>query len=389
MSSWLVEPRDPLVIRDGRPNDRRSESATLSFPLPSTCAGICRTQLGSDPGRGFTLGGQLDMLRQTRLRGPLLVDREAGRLLFAAPRDVRIERGPDEQLRARVLGPLRTPDGVQHDDLDGLHLVGPSNDGGFIAGKPPRDPRTFWSWNAMESALRAPVRLEGTDAVEAFLGDGVSRIPIESRMHVSLDQETETAREGMLFGTKGLRFAAGEPESLSKVRALALFLDFDPTPIAGRAIRPGLAPFGGKRRLARWTPTEATQLPPIPSWLSEHITRAPDGVPLRLRVILATPAIFHLGYRPTPGASSLLPAIATLVAALVPRPETVSGWDFATGKPKPSRRMVVAGSVFWIDLAGDAAARLAWLKGVWMQNVSDEEQDRRDGFGLALVGVSS
>jgi CRISPR-associated protein Cmr3 len=388
MSSWFIEPRDPLVIRDGRPNDRRSESATLSFPLPSTCAGICRTQLGSEPGRGFVLGAQLADLRRTSLRGPLLADRDAGGLLFPPPRDVRIERAHDGQLRARALSPVPTPDGVQHDDIEGLSLVGPAVDDARTAGKSARE-TAFWSWPAMERSLRAPLRLDGDADVNALLGDGVARLPMEARTHVALDPDTDTAREGQLFGTAGLRFAAGEPDSLSKVRPLALFVEFDASPIGGRAIRPGLAPFSGKRRLARWTPADTLQLPQIPSWLSEHVARAADGVSLRLRVILATPAIFRLGYRPAAGASSLLPAIAKLVAALVPRPETVSGWDFEHGRPKPSRRMVAAGSVFWIDLAGDAAARLAWLKGVWMQNVSDDEQDRRDGFGLALVGVGS
>jgi hypothetical protein len=229
----------------------------------------------------------------------------------------------DGQLRARALGPIPTPDGVEHDALEGLSLVGPAIDEPHAAGKPLRDTTSFWPWSAIERCLRAPQCLDGDAAVAALLGGGVARLPMEARVHVALDSETTTARDGMLFGTTGLRFATGEPDSLSKVRPLALFLDFDVSPLTSRGLRSGLAPFGGKRRLARWAPT-ATQLPPVPAWLSDHVASATDGAPLRLRVILATPAIFRLGYRPAAGCSPLLPAIATLVAALVPRPETVS-----------------------------------------------------------------
>lgn len=386
MTSWYIEPRDPLVVRDGRPNDGRSESATLPFPLPSTCAGLCRTQLGSDPGRGFVLGHRLGELEQTSLRGPLLADTAANTLLFPAPRDVRLEELDDGSLRARSLAPLTLPDGVEHDDDDGLSLVGAAGEDAERAGKPPREPHTFWPWKAIERALRGPLRLDGTDVAE-LLDDGVKRLPTEARTHVTLDRETQTAQDGMLFGTTGLRFAVGCAESLSTMRSLALFLDFDAAAVAGREVREGLAPLAGKRRLARWT-RSATALPAIPEWLTKHVRDARTDTPLRLRVLLATPAIFRLGYGPSPD-SPVLPPIAKLVAALVPRPETVSGWNFAVGAPKPTRRMAAAGSVYWLDLEGDAAARLAWLKGVWMQNISDDAQHRRDGFGLALVGVGT
>jgi CRISPR-associated protein Cmr3 len=72
----------------------------------------------------------------------------------------------------------------------------------------------------------------------------------------------------------------------------------------------------------------------------------------------------------------------------VPRPETISGWDFETRRPKASRRLVSAGSVYWLELHGEPDARVGWAREVWMQNVSDEDQDKRDGFGLAVVGVA-
>ena len=46
-----------------------------------------------------------------------------------------------------------------------------------------------------------------------------------------------------------------------------------------------------------------------------------------------------------------------------------------------------AGTVMFVSLAGDRAAIERWVDATWMQCISDEEQDRRDGFGLAVLGV--
>ncbi|MGO7309814.1 type III-B CRISPR module-associated Cmr3 family protein, partial [Rhizobium ruizarguesonis] len=69
----------------------------------------------------------------------------------------------------------------------------------------------------------------------------------------------------------------------------------------------------------------------------------------------------------------------------------VSGWDLKAGRPKPTRRAVPAGSVYFLRLPqewGEAEVR-EWITGIWFQNLSDREQDRKDGYGLAALGVWS
>ncbi|MFN5927145.1 MAG: type III-B CRISPR module-associated Cmr3 family protein, partial [Roseiflexaceae bacterium] len=65
----------------------------------------------------------------------------------------------------------------------------------------------------------------------------------------------------------------------------------------------------------------------------------------------------------------------------------LSGWDMAIGKPKSSKRYMGAGSVYYLELAGTDADIATWVANMWFQNISDEDQSRRDGFGLAVVGV--
>ena len=82
-------------------------------------------------------------------------------------------------------------------------------------------------------------------------------------------------------------------------------------------------------------------------------------------------------------------SMSIVVAAVVGRPVAVSGWNLKEGKPKPSRRAVPAGSVYFVrfpEAWGEGEVR-DWAGKVWFQNLSEEEQDRRDGFGLAALGL--
>lgn len=381
MNGWLIDPRDPLVVRDGRPNDRRSQSDVLPFPFPGTVAGLCRTRLGSEPSRGFTAGKQLDALRDTALRGPCLVaEGDAGTVLLApAPSDAHVVEDPvGHVLRLRALHPLDEADALFDQVLGASLPVGMTAEH-EVTGKPPRDLPRWWAWPRFEAWLTGRGRAFDGDAAARFLSDGVSALPAEPRLHVAIESSRGTHRDGMLFGATGLRFIQGG-------RRLSIYVDFDGRALPDREIHAGIGPMGGERRLGYWRPTDWT-LPGPPDAVATALTA--QSAVARVRLVLLTPAIFTAGWRP--GAES--PAFAVsgvevkLVAARVPRPEVVSGWDFESGRPKPTRRMVPAGSVYWLDLRGPPEARREWLDRVWMQNVSDDAQDRRDGYGLAAVGV--
>ena len=77
-----------------------------------------------------------------------------------------------------------------------------------------------------------------------------------------------------------------------------------------------------------------------------------------------------------------------LEAIAIQRPQVVSGWNLEhPAGPKPTRRLAPVGTVLFLSLAGkDDKAIESWVKGIWMQCVSDNEQDRNDGFGLAVLG---
>ena len=380
MSTWTIEARDPLVFRDGRPNHGRSESVCLPFPVPGTLAGIARTRLGSKPGRGFVLSpDEAKELFRVALRGPLLA---RGRELFVPrPADSLFAATETGRLTLTALRPVTAEAGVGFDEAlgSGLLPVGLSEEdvaSPELAGKPPRGLVRFWAWSAVEAWLCRRA-LEGSD-VE---GTGLEGPGLEQRLHVALDSSSGTYVDGVLFSTAGLRFATPGWQELG------LWLEVDEAAMPGRSIRSGAGPLGGERRLAEWVPSNV-QLPDVPPAVRGQLTRSGDTV--CVRVILATPALFEGGALPGAGGPLLSSSggVATrLVAAAVGRPQTVSGWDFAERRPKPTRRLAPAGSVYWLELRGPVEARAAWLDRVWGSNVSDAEQDRRDGYGLAFVGV--
>lgn len=352
MTIYTIEPRDTLVLRDGRPFVTGAISGkTLAFPWPSSVAGLARTLIGSDA-EGRFVERDVTALANVPIRGPWLARGDAAdEFLYPAPRDC-VWFKAEGVTRYRLV-PKQMPAGAESDLRDHA-LVG------FAAeppqGKPDHGP-AFWTWPELRRWLLAPedrVRVDG-----AF---GMPELARERRVHVAISSETQTAEQGMLFSTDGLRFSHGGQ------RLAVAFACDDPR----LETRCGLASFGGERRVS------------FVRRSSQAVVGVPDEIMAeggrRLRVILLTPAVFRTGSVP----KEILGA--RTVAAVVGRPEVSSGWDYNLGRPKPSRRMAPAGSVYWVDL-GDMPVG-DWIERVWMRNISDDQRDCRDGFGLAVVGVA-
>ncbi len=407
MTWYSIVPRDGLILRDGRPNVDRSESQSLPFPYPSTVVGAVRTALGTQFGKPFNPEAA-DTVLQAAIRGPLLSSLDQPRLFVPAPRDMLLIEAKGD-VRCYALRPLA--EGEQATDLDEctatkqpLQLVGlPS--GQLDGGKPPKSIPHFWPWEALLNWLRSPIReREGWNVTE-HLDGALTSLPHESRVHVALQADTLTAVEGDLFETRALRFLApaipkgwaqeADASHRDQPRKrfpseLALCVDVDASRVAEpfRTVRPGLRPLAGERRLVHWQerPAPVPDTPPT-ELMKALVPRENDLGVTRLRLVLLTPAHFEAGALPTRLLQSTQELSLRLRAALVGRPETVSGWDFAKGCPKKTRRLVSAGSVYWLELEGSVKARTQWIEEAWMRNVSDGEQDCRDGFGLAVIGV--
>lgn len=395
LPTWVIEPRDTLVVRDGRPSRQDTPMGCLPFPLPSSVAGLVRSEIGFDHERVFR--GDPNALKQVEVAGPWLVEQLAdGAEVFApAPADARWLAPPaprratsraragvqPEVLRVRcAVG--QWPAGVSSDLPDGLMPVLPV-DGKGLAGKPPKETPGFWRWGGdrgLGNWLFAP-----PSAREVFDRDtlnkelGPEKLEQEERTHVALDAG-RTAVDGALFSTAGLRLT-------DRRRRFAVGFACDSDAFAAKA---GKRPvfLGGERRLS--------SLMPCPSAWPEPSDSQWDTLSgaLQLRVMLLTPGLFEQGFRPSDHQIKATFGIgAKLIGAAVDRPTIVSGFNFErnpknNNRPygaKPVRRAAPAGSVYWIEL--DAPLELDVLKKAWMSSLCDERQDRLDGFGRILLGV--
>lgn len=363
MKTWMLDAIDPLFFGDGRPVAQGVAHGRL-LPPPQVLAGLARTRQGQDATGAWI--GDPTTARQIAVQGPFpaLLDKNGAvrEWLFLRPSDaLETEKG----LQRLVPLDFGTRD---------LRTNAPSANGAPLApvGSSQADPskpisaNPLWRWSEYESWLARP------DV--AMPRPGVPAPPIEARTHVAIDPDTQQAKDGLLFSTRGRRLlVAITPDEICPI-GLGLRTD--------AAVNEGVAPAGGERRLVRWRRAEGVPLPSVPKPVLDS---AADG---SVRVILATPGLFRGGWRPEVLFDA--PTGSVLVAACVGRPEVISGWDLAArpgGQARPTRRCAPAGSVYFLRLGGTPAERRAWATAAWLASKADLPDDRIDGFATLLLGV--
>lgn len=379
MHTYLIHPQAPLVFRTGRPFGATGGGETLPFPLPGTVAGALRTAWAEQQPQRPDYAALRETLCAAGVAGPLGAAIGAdGSVVPLLPRPAdALYLGSGDDLRVWRLQPGELPSDSSCDLPSGLLPV--QLDSTAPKGKPAKDAPVFW---------RAPVLADwllGKTPTAPVAQHGIRALPVETRTHVALRPDTWASDPGRLFQSGGLDFGArrdpvaggwhGERYALLARSALD--------------IAPALRRLGGEGRLAHIEHADAWPQPPAGLFDAIAGNR-------HLRLVLATPALFAEGWRPgwltdqLEGAPPDCPGLRLrLRACACERWQAHSGWDLTAGspgkggQPRAVRRSVPAGAVYWFDvLEGDAAA----LAALWLAPVSDDPQDRRDGFGLALPG---
>jgi len=385
MNVWILEPRDPIIFRDGRPfGDPGARAASLSFPFPSTIAGGVRSRAGLDA-QGYFQIGKIEEVKKIAIKGPFLVElAETGNIqnwLVPAPMDlVILNNASNYETRGNIkkLVPIDMPEDSFTDlqtNFPNLSLVGMTKADPSKAHK--LAPR-FWYWKKLEEWLNT-----AEDKLDVNLSELGHKGPsLDIRTHVRIENESQTAKDSALFQTQGLEFTYQKQadKKLINLTRLALAVQTEAN------LREGVATLGGERRIVTWHKNNDS----IP------FAKCPDKIKKQIlctkvcRVLLLTPGYFKEICQPEyllKPEGNLTPQIK---AVRVERPQVISGWDFETNKPKATRRLAPAGTVFFLkfdDKTTNEKELENWIDKIWLTAISDDEQSRRDSFGLAVLGT--
>ncbi len=366
---------DTLLFRDGRPfsNEPGAFSArTLRTPLPGTLGGFLRTRIGNrEKDWDWEKDGPSKAL-EVAVAGPILMlDDEP---VFHAPADALVyeeEKVSDPQKEKKVMCLRPCADNGGTNIPDGLRPMQVTEDVKALPGY------NYWKWEEIKRWL---LYSSGNDFPFPTPIDG---LPLEERVHVEIS-DNGTSEEGKLFTAQFLAFDKHEWQDFRKTKteewSILAKVKTDITDLKGTG------QFGGENRPAVIVTVSEGDWPPCPDNLKKALSGA-----THVRMILATPAIFKHGWKPdwlgtnlTGTPPGLTGCTLSLVAAAVKRREPVSGWDYQNKQPKAVRWMVPAGSIFFFKVLGNSGIP---VEQVWLKPVSDDPQDQRDGYGLALWGI--
>ncbi|MEJ2046038.1 MAG: type III-B CRISPR module-associated Cmr3 family protein [Reinekea sp.] len=375
LKPYLLKPKAPLIIRSGRPFDEISGIDAARFPPPSTMAGALRTAHALSTNKELNLE-----LAKIQVAGPLPVtvnlDGEPVSILVPKPADAHYyyKEGLPQLVRA---SPKAFASHEGSDLKDGLLPLQLEEN---FSGKPFRGGPEWWvlddliTWRQNKTAL----------SFEQIQQQGWKLPADDIRTHTAINRKSQTAASGMLFQSAGLNMwkqsaVSSHPPEFSI--GLLGYIDGD--------INPGVLHFGGERRLSGIAsyPNISSQLQ-NDVWLEKWFADISQSQGLALTLL--TPALFDQGWIPgwlnettligtPPGCSRLK---LKLKAAAVERWRPHSGWDLNARGSRASKKAVPAGATYWFEILDNHNADIASL---WLSHLCDKEQDRLDGFGLALV----
>lgn len=246
-------------------------------------------------------------------------------------------------------------------------------------GKPLPAPRFFTEADLVHWLLEQFPALAATDPRRDGMAQRVD-------VHLAMDPELGVGQDGMVFATRTLEPLVGR--SLEALHQWSLGVAVHGLP--GDVLSGQWLTLGADRRPAQ-AESCARTLFAVPQALVERVRQQPVH---GLRLLVVNPAWFSAGWRPAalaPTSQGFVGRFGQLEgirlrAACIGRPQHVSGWDMHHRRPKPTRRLVPAGSVYFVDRADGQAFAPEQVEQLWLADVGDQVDDGQT-YGQVVAGL--
>ena len=378
----FLQPNDTFFFRDGRPFTRgvQSEGYSIFPPLPSTILGALRTayiaeygDLSSfDTGKMASMIGTPNSLGSIQLKGFFLADRNL-EPYFSIPLDLVLKESEAENIIYALECYPEVPHFTSNAPL-GHHLKwnGSEDVGSATSGKLTY---TYLKQYLLNSQRNFRYRLQ-----EEFVCE-------EPKIGIQRNRRTLASEEGMLYRINMSRFKS-RPLGISE---LGFIVDYE---CCKKLPEKGLLKLGGEGK--SFTYEQSYLNPnPFPTEDDKSVLKEAIRCSGAFKLYFATPAIFDSGWLPKwikkKNYQAQYPVSASdslsfeLITAAVGKPISIGGWDMKKNRPKPTRRAVPAGSVYYFKIL-DSNSVEAIVNTFHYHNISDSQAE--EGFGLCFVGVA-
>lgn len=392
MQSYLIESLAPLVFRSGKPFGSQASAQDVSFPLPSAGAGLVRylslsqandEQVLSLSKKDFDNANYQAVL-SIQSQGPFLVrysDENDIEILVPKPANALYfenkQTGEKELIRLEPKAFEQEGELCGSDLPQGLLHVQMTKE---LKGKPAKG-ALFWTLqDFMAWQNGKDLEFKQVD------NNGLTSIPIELRTHVAIDDDSLASADGMLFQTASYDLAHQKTQDGWDKKRLGFLVQ------TKENLKQDLATLGGERRLSHLKPVNLKNNTSLPIEITQDdVDQINQGK--GFSVSFMTPCIFEQGALPKwIDKATLMGELPNakikvqLKAMAIDRWQAVSGWDSLLWKPKATRKAISAGSVYWFEIIEgqfDVPTLQQLSHTIW----SDHQQDKNDGFGLAVLSA--
>jgi len=356
-----LNPYDILLFRDGRPLGLGGRAYSIFPPFPSTFQGALRAKLWANQDFPDFEKDWLNSENPTlEFYGSFL--KKGDEIFFPLPANI-LKKIKKEEIQA-VSIPIKESKFIKSEntniEIEKLPWVYTDKDVELASG--------FISLSELKNWLLKESYLPTSGIV--FLKDIFS---YEERIGIRMEYSLHTVKkEDGLFGMRFIK--------LENSVSFLFWIKAEKNENILKQIfesPPEVIILGGERKTANYKVKEDSFFD-LFSNLKDKI-KAKVKENKTLKVLFLTPAIFN-SWKPENNVFNKL----ELISCVLGRPLDIGGWDLKENRPKPMRKAIPAGSVFWFRVKKKKNSEEVF-ENLWLKFNSRYES--KLGFGLTVVGV--